>query len=80
MELAFEKLLSSWGPGSQGHLEKLVGAPSFHVLLIEEVKKEVLVALDEALGVDLTVLKLLVAISLDALQQRTQCLLLLLPQ
>ena len=69
MELAFEKLLPGGGSCSKRHPQELVSASGFHILLVEQVEKQVLVSLDEPLRVNLSVLQLLVSVSLDALEQ-----------
>ena len=80
MELTLEKLLTSGRTCAQSNSQELVCSSSFHVLLVKEVKQQVFVALDEALRINLSVLKLFIPISLDAFEQGTQRLLLLLSQ
>ena len=80
VEFAFEKLRSARRTGAQGDFQELVGATCLHVLLVEKVEQKVFVALNEALRVDLTVLQLLIAVTLDAFQKRAQSLLLLLAE
>ena len=76
VELALEKLLSGWRSCAKSHSQELVRSSSLHVLFVEQVEKKVLVALDEALRINLPVLQLFVSISLDPLKQCRESLLL----
>ena len=80
MELAFEVLGAGRTPSSQSHPQELIRPSRLHILLIKKVEQQVLVALDQSLRVNLTVLQLFVPISLYALQQSRQGLLLSLAQ
>lgn len=53
-------------------LEVVKGAFRFGVLLVEQVVEDVFVSLDEALRVLLSMLKLLVSVALNPLEQRSQ--------
>jgi hypothetical protein len=80
VELAFEIRGFCGRPRSKRHLEEAISASGLHVLFVEKIEEQILVSLDESLGVDLSVLELLVAISLDTLEERRQSLLLFLPE
>ena len=49
VELALEELLACGRTGAQGDAKELVGATGLHVLLVQEIKKQVLITLDESL-------------------------------
>lgn len=80
MELALEVLGPGRTPGSQSHPQELIRSARLHILFVEQVEQQVLVALDQSLRVDLAVLQLFVPVSLYALQQSRQGLLLPLSQ
>ena len=76
--LSFEVFGSGWGTSTKRNLQELICPTSLHILFVQQVEQQVLVSLNQSLGVDLTVLQLLVPITLDTLQQSRQSLLLLL--
>ena len=80
MELGLKQLLTGRRASSESNLKELIRAPCLHVLFIEQVKQQVLVALNQALRVDLSMLQLLVSVTLDSLKQSTQSSLLLLSE
>lgn len=82
--LLVELALKVFGPrrrsGTQRHLQEGVGATSLHVLLVQQVKQQILVALDQSLRINLSMLQLFVSIPLNTFQQSRKCLLLFLAQ
>ena len=71
-ELALEVLLLIWRAGPEREAQELVRSPCLHVLLVEQVKKQILVSLNQSLRVYLTMLELFISISLDSLQESCQ--------
>ena len=68
-KLAFEVLLLLRGACTKGKSEELVCTSCFHVLLIQKIKQKIFIPLDQSLGVNLSMLKLLVSISLDSFKE-----------
>ena len=58
----------------------MVCPPGLHVLFIQKIEEEILVALDESLGIDLSVLELLISVSLNTLEEGRESLLLFLSE
>ena len=56
MELALKELLASGGSSAKRHTKELIRPASLHVLLVEKVEQQVLVALNQALRVNLPML------------------------
>jgi len=79
MEGALEELLASWGSGAERDFQELVSSSSFHILLVQKVKEQILIPLNQPLRVDLSMFELLISVSLDSFEESTECLLLLLP-
>lgn len=80
VEFALEVLGASWRSRAQRHSQKLICSPSFHVLLIKQIKQKILISLDQPLRIDLSMLQLFIPVPLNSLQQCAQRLLLFLPQ
>lgn len=67
-------------PLAEGKLQEVVRPPLLGRLLLEDVLEEVLIPLDEPLGVDLAMLDLFFSVPLNALEEGLEALLLLLSQ
>ena len=80
LHVPLDVLGSLFLPLAESKFQEVVRSPLLSRLLLEDVLQEVLISLDESLRIDLTMLDLLFSVSLDALEEGLQALLLLVPQ
>ena len=80
LHVSLDVLSSLFLAFAESKLQEVVRSPLLRRLLLENVLQEVLIPLNESLRIDLTMLDLLFSVSLDALEEGLQALLLLVPQ
>jgi len=71
-KLALEVLLLLRGACTKCKSEELIRTSCFHILLIQKIKQEILISLDQPLRVNLPMFELFVSISLDSLQKSSK--------